>query len=106
MTAEVRARRWVTESLPPQLGLSVLNTAIQTLTYDFQQAARLARDEALEEAAKKGEAEAAEYRRNARICDAAGNTYGGTLDTASALACERVAATIRGLKSQPPQGEE
>jgi secreted trypsin-like serine protease len=56
-----------------------------------------------ERCARLAEAEAAEYDSNARACDASGNHLGGTLDTASGMACRYVATALR---AAPSPGEE
>jgi len=58
------------------------------------------RTKALEEAAAICEWEGAEYVANGKECDAAGNTFGGTVDNASALTCQVLAERIRSLKAE------
>lgn len=54
----------------------------------------------LERAAEIARAEADEYLRNAKACDASGNTFGGSMDTNGASACRRVDSRIRELAEQ------
>jgi hypothetical protein len=60
-----------------------------------------ARRDALGDALREAEEEAAEYECNAAICDAAGNTHGGTGDLHGAMACRAVAKRIRSLLDEP-----
>ncbi len=94
MTAEERVRDLQNRRLLPQRVMDGRGNLIDA-GEAFVAAIRQAVAEERERAAKVGDAEAGAYYENARACDATGNTYGGTMDTAAALGCERVAATIR-----------
>lgn len=50
------------------------------------------------------EEERIEYLANAKRCDAAGKTFGGSLDTHGALVCRNLADRIRALAALPRQG--
>jgi hypothetical protein len=57
-----------------------------------------ARAEAFDEAICAAEREASLYRQSSRRCDASGNTTGGSMDAAGALACALVAKRLAALK--------
>jgi hypothetical protein len=87
------------EATPKAARKALLAAVAAALLAAEQRGAR----EERERCARLAEAEAAEYDSNARACDASGNHLGGTLDTASGMACRYVATALR---AAPSPGEE